>query len=54
MRNCGVVVHGKIESGTLNIGDKIQIWPSGYPAQVGSILDHKNASVMFARPGENV
>jgi peptide chain release factor subunit 3 len=50
----GVIAHGKIESGTLNIGDKIQLWPSGYPAQVGSILDHKNAQVMYARPGENV
>ena len=30
------------------------ISPSGYPAQIGGILDHKNESVMFARPGENV
>jgi peptide chain release factor subunit 3 len=28
--------------------------PSGYPAQIGLILDHKNESVKFARPGENV
>lgn len=38
----GVVAHGKIESGSLAIGDKIMISPSGYPAQVGAILDHKN------------
>lgn len=50
----GVVAHGKIESGTIKVGDKIQIAPSGYPAQIGSILDHKNESVRFARPGENV
>ena len=30
------------------------ISPSSFPAQIGSILDHKNESVMFARPGENV
>lgn len=30
------------------------ISPSGYPAQVGAILDHKNESVKYARPGENV
>lgn len=38
----GVVAHGKIESGTIHIGDKIMVSPSGYPAQVGAILDHKN------------
>ena len=50
----GVVAHGKIESGTMHVGDKIQVAPSGFPAQIGMILDHKNESVKFARPGENV
>lgn len=50
----GVVAHGKIESGTIHVGDKITINPSGYPAQIGAILDHKNENVKFARPGENV
>jgi len=50
----GVIAHGKIEQGTIRVGDKIQVSPSGYPAQVGNILDHKNESVKFARPGENV
>lgn len=54
MKESGVIAHGKIESGTIRIGDKIMISPSGYPAQVGQILDHKNESVLFARPGENV
>ncbi len=49
-----VVAFGKIESGTIRIGDKIMISPSGLPAQVGGILDHKNENVKFARPGENV
>ena len=54
MRDQGVVAHGKIESGTVTVGDKIMLFPSGLPAQVGSIMDHKNALVKFARPGENV
>jgi len=28
----GVVAHGKIESGTIRLGDKIMVSPSGYPA----------------------
>jgi peptide chain release factor subunit 3 len=54
MKEGGVIAHGKIESGSIRIGDKIMISPSGYPAQVGAILDHKNENVSFARPGENV
>lgn len=50
----GVVAHGKIESGKVAVGDKIMISPSGFPAQIKEILDHKNESVAFARPGENV
>lgn len=49
-----MIAHGKIESGMIRVGDKIMIAPSGYPAQVGAILDHKNENVAFARPGENV
>jgi len=54
VKDQGVVAHGKIESGMINIGDKVTISPSGYPAQIGGILDHKNEQVKFARPGENV
>jgi peptide chain release factor subunit 3 len=54
MKESGVIAHGKIESGMIRVGDKIMIAPSGYPAQVGAILDHKNENVAFARPGENV
>lgn len=54
VKDQGVVAHGKIESGTVRIGDKVMLSPSGYPAQIGGILDHKNENVKFARPGENV
>lgn len=30
------------------------IQPSGNPTQVSQILDHKNESVKYARPGENI
>lgn len=49
-----MIAFGKIESGTINLGDKLMVMPSGNPTQVGMILDHKNESVKFARPGENV
>ena len=54
VKDQGVVAHGKIESGTIRIGDTVMLSPSGYPAQIGGILDHKNENVKFARPGENV
>lgn len=28
----GIYAHGKIEQGSIKLGDKIQIMPSGYPA----------------------
>lgn len=37
-----LMAHGKVESGTINVGDKIQLSPSGFPSQIGMILDHKN------------
>ena len=49
-----ITAFGKIESGMIQVGDGIMIHPQNYPAQVGQILDHKNESVKFARPGENV
>lgn len=35
VKDQGVVAHGKIEQGTIRVGDKIQISPSGLPAQIG-------------------
>jgi len=32
VKNQGVIAHGKIESGTVRIGDKVMLSPSGYPA----------------------
>ena len=49
-----VVVHGKVENGTINLGDKLAIMPSGAPAQVIEILDATNSAVKHAYPGDNV
>jgi peptide chain release factor subunit 3 len=50
----GIVVHGKVVQGTVRLGDKIALSPHQTSTQVGLILDHKNQSVKYARPGENV
>lgn len=37
-----VVIHGKVEQGTVSLGDKLAVAPNGTPTQVLSILDSKN------------
>lgn len=49
-----LVVYGKVESGTIQIGDKLAIMPSGAPAQVLKIYDATSQFVKCAYPGENV
>jgi peptide chain release factor subunit 3 len=54
MKDKHLTVHGKVENGTINLGDKLAIMPSGAPAQVIGLLDAKGAVVKYAKPGENV
>lgn len=49
-----LVVHGKVENGTVSIGDKLAIMPSGAPAQVLEVIDATNSNVKHAYPGDNV
>lgn len=49
-----MVVHGKVESGTVSLGDKLALSPQNYPCQVLTIMDSNNRQVAYARPGENV
>ena len=49
-----LIAFGKVENGTLRLGDKLAIMPSGVPAQVLSLLDAKGQVVKYATPGENV
>lgn len=54
MKEKDLILHGKVENGTINIGDKLALMPSGAPAQVLGLQDGKGRSVQFAKPGENV
>ena len=49
-----MVIHGKIESGTVKLGDKLTLAPHNRAAQVLEIKDSKSKPVEYARPGENV
>lgn len=54
MKDKDLIVHGKVENGTIGIGDKLAMMPSGVPAQVMGLLDGKGQNVRYAAPGENV
>jgi peptide chain release factor subunit 3 len=54
MQDRGVVVFGKIESGTVRLGDMLKLMPSGISCQVQSIYDSKEQNVKYCKPGENV
>ena len=54
MKDSNLIVHGKVENGTISLGDKLAIMPSGAPAQVLGLMDGKGDLVRYAGPGENV
>jgi peptide chain release factor subunit 3 len=54
MKDKDLVIHGKVENGTVRLGDKLALMPSGNPVQVLGLLDGKGQTVAFAAPGENV
>ena len=54
MKDPNLVCHGKVENGTVRLGDKLAIMPAGAPAQVLELLDGKGDAVEYATPGENV
>lgn len=54
MTDRGVVIFGKIESGTVKIGDGIRIMPSGTACQVTTVWNSKDQCVKYAKPGENI
>jgi len=49
-----MIIFGKVECGTVKLGDKLSLSPNNLPCQVLSITDSKNQLVEYARPGENV
>ena len=54
MKDSNLIVHGKVENGTVKLGDKLAIMPSGAPAQVLTLYDAKGDQVPYACPGENI
>lgn len=48
------VVFGKVEQGTVRLGDKLCLQPSSMPCQVLGITNDKQQSVEYGRPGDNV
>lgn len=42
MKEKDLIVHGKVENGTLKLGDLLAMMPSGIPAQVLGLLDGKS------------
>lgn len=54
MKDPALVMHGKVESGTVRLGDLLVVQPDGNPAQVLQLMDGKGRNVEYAAPGENV
>jgi peptide chain release factor subunit 3 len=54
MKDPALVCHGKVENGTVRLGDKLAVMPHGVPAQVLQLTDGKGRPVEYATPGENV
>jgi peptide chain release factor subunit 3 len=54
MKDKDLIVHGKVENGTVKLGDKLALMPSGNFAQVLGLLDGKGQTVKWAGPGENI
>ena len=48
------VVFGKVEQGTVRLGDKLLSQPSGLPCQVLNIINDKQQQVEYGRSGDNV
>lgn len=54
MRDRGIVMFGKVESGTVSLGDKLTVMPSNISCQVQTVYNSKGEPVKYAKPGENI
>ena len=54
MRDRGTVIFGKVESGTVKVGDQLSVMPSNLICQVATVYNSKGEAVKYAKPGENV
>lgn len=54
MDDKGPIIFGKVENGTVKLGDTIKIMPSGEMSKITTIYNNKGQSVFYAKPGENI
>jgi peptide chain release factor subunit 3 len=54
MKDKDLIIHGKVENGTIRLGEKLALCPRGDFCQVLGLLDAKGQQVAYACPGENV
>lgn len=48
------VIFGKVEQGTVRLGDRLALSPQNMPCQVLGLVNDKQQQVMYARPGDNI
>ena len=54
MKDMGLDIFGKVQRGTLRLGDKVNIMPHNYEAEVFQICNSQDLSVPYAKCGENI
>lgn len=48
------IIFGKVEQGTVRLGDRLALQPNNLPCQVLNIINDKQQQVEYGRPGDNV
>lgn len=48
------IIFGKVEQGTVRLGDRLALSPRNLPCQVLNIINDKQQQVAYGRPGDNV
>jgi len=48
------IIFGKVEQGTVRLGDRLSLAPSNLPCQVLNIINDKQQQVPYGRPGDNL
>ena len=54
MRDRGVVMFGKVESGTVKLGEQLTLEPSNVICSVATVYNSKGEPVKYAKAGENI
>jgi peptide chain release factor subunit 3 len=54
LKDRGIDIFGKVQSGTIKLGTKLVLMPSKLPVEVLSILNGEEQNVAYAKTGENI